>query len=58
MDKHYTANVVSMSDVTLIRFPLAFFHKVLEANPRLYLAILKHAELERGSLLQKISAKA
>lgn len=58
MEQHYIADIVSMSDVTLIRFPIAIFRKVLAANPRLYQAVLQHAELERGSLLQTMQNKA
>jgi len=58
MENKYIADVVSMDDVTLVHFPLSFFRKVLDTNPRLYQAVLQYAEEEQGSLLQTISSKS
>jgi len=52
MEKHYAADVVSMDTTTIIQFPLHFFCKIMQANPRLYQAILQHAEVEQGDFLQ------
>jgi CRP-like cAMP-binding protein len=57
MSKHYTADIVSMSGATLIQFPIDLFQKVMDANPRLYQAVLQYAEEEQASLLQTISQK-
>jgi len=52
MEKHYTSDVVSMDETTMIQFPLDFFCKLMKANPRLYQAVLQHAEAEQGIFLQ------
>ncbi len=54
MNDNYSADVVCISDVTLVRFPLSLFVKMMEINPRLHHALQKQAELERGSLLHTI----
>ena len=58
MENTYIADIVSMDEVTVIHFPLTFFRKLLDANPRLYQAVLQYAEEEQGSLLQTISSKS
>ena len=58
MEHTYTADIASMSDTTLIQFPISIFQAVMDANPRLYQAVLQYAEEEQGSLLQTISKKA
>jgi len=54
MEKQYTADLVSMSDTTLIQIPLSIFGKVMAANPRLHQAMLQAANYERGIMLQSI----
>ena len=54
MDNNYSADVVCMSDITLVRFPLVMVAKMTELNPRLHQALRNHAEYEQGNLLQTI----
>ena len=54
MSTLYSADVVCMNQVTLVRFPLPLVRKMTELNPRLYQAMLHHAEQEQGNLLQTI----
>jgi CRP-like cAMP-binding protein len=57
MTDRYSADVVSMSGANVIHFPIDLFKKAMDANPRLYQAVLQYAEAEQGSLLQSISLK-
>lgn len=58
MQHTYTADMVSMSDTTLIRFPVNIFQTAMDAHPGLYQSMLQAAEAEQNSLLQTISKKA
>jgi len=57
MEVCYTADHVSMSNTTLIRFPVAIFKKIMVTNPRFYQAMLMAAEFERGCMLQSIQTQ-
>ncbi len=51
MNHCYIADIVSMSNTTLIQFPLDFFCKAIKTSPKLYQIIIAQAEQEHGHLL-------
>jgi len=55
MNQTYSADVVSMSSLTRIQFPLNCIKKVCDLNPRLYQSILQQAETERDNLLHHLT---
>ena len=54
MNQTYSADVVSMSALTRIQFPLDCIKKVCDLNARLYQLILQQAEADRDNLLRHL----
>jgi len=57
MEHAYSADMVAMTEVRLLSFPLQSVQKLCELNPRLYHDLLGMAEAEREQLLQKLPKK-
>ncbi|MDQ7001434.1 MAG: cyclic nucleotide-binding domain-containing protein [Ghiorsea sp.] len=55
MDQTYSADVVSMSELTRIQFHLNCIKKACDLNSRLYQSILKQAEADRDNLLRHLT---
>ena len=54
MNQTYSADVVSMNNLTRIKFPLDCIQKACDLNARLYRSILQQAEAERDNLLRHL----
>ena len=55
MNQTYSADVVSMNDLTRIKFPLDCIKKACDLNAHLYRLMLQQAETERDDLLRYVS---
>ncbi|MDQ7004804.1 MAG: cyclic nucleotide-binding domain-containing protein [Ghiorsea sp.] len=58
MKKQYLADMVSMDETTVIRFPLNFFAKVMKTSPKLQNIVIAQAKLEHEDLLQTFSTQS